>query len=271
VITGLKRFQGQESGRGRHPDLRRGERQSRDLQRAHDWMARPLLVGLNFRHRPAREVILPLRLERAGRLTGSASSATTTGIARGPRNSSTSRTSSSATGRGRVLRGDTQISTCFALLFLAKGRAPVLINKLRHGPGNDWNLDTDDVRNLVGTVSRDWKHLLTWQVVDPASATVEDLLQAPILYFNGHEAPDSPPRPRRPPRLHRPGGLHHGRGLLLEPRVRQGASASSSAGSSPRTRPVAPLSGDHAVWRSRHQLIPEVHPSGGSSTAAGRS
>ena len=81
------------------------------------------------------------------------------------------------------------IATSFALLFLAKGRSPVVMNKLRHGPGNDWNNDRDDVRNLVGVVSRDWKHLLTWQVVDPETATVPDLLQAPIAYINGHDRP----------------------------------------------------------------------------------
>ena len=39
-------------------------------------------------------------------------------------------------------------------------------------------------------VSRDWKSLLTWQIVDPTNATVQDLLQAPILFFNGHRVPE---------------------------------------------------------------------------------
>ena len=76
------------------------------------------------------------------------------------------------------------------LLFLAKGRAPVLVNKLRHGPRNDWENDRDDIRNIVSVVSRDWKNLLTWQVVDPGRAGSQDLLQAPIIFFNGHEAPE---------------------------------------------------------------------------------
>ncbi len=42
------------------------------------------------------------------------------------------------------------VATSFALLFLAKGAAPVLINKLRHAPLADWNNDPDDVRNIVG-------------------------------------------------------------------------------------------------------------------------
>ena len=65
----------------------------------------------------------------------------------------------------------------------------MLINKVRHGPGNDWNNDRDNVRNLVGLVSHDWGPLLTWQTVDAREATVEDLMQAPILFFNGHETP----------------------------------------------------------------------------------
>ena len=66
----------------------------------------------------------------------------------------------------------------------------MLVNKLRHGPRADWNNDTDDVRNIVSVVSRDWKSLLTWQVVDPGAANVADLLQAPIVFFNGHQAPE---------------------------------------------------------------------------------
>src|SRR6185503_17907680 len=48
--------------------------------------------------------------------------------------------------------------TSMALLFLSKGMAPVMINKLKYGPrdprrktevvGNDWNRHRRDVRNL---------------------------------------------------------------------------------------------------------------------------
>src|SRR5207302_1331260 len=41
------------------------------------------------------------------------------------------------------------ISTSFALLFLSKGRMPVLISKLVHGPDEDWNNDRNDARHLV--------------------------------------------------------------------------------------------------------------------------
>jgi hypothetical protein len=85
---------------------------------------------------------------------------------------------------------DPVVTTSFVLIFLAKGRIPVLINKARHGPGIDWNNDPDDVRNLVNAVSRDWSRDVTWQIVDPETASVADLLQAPILFLNGHNAPE---------------------------------------------------------------------------------
>jgi hypothetical protein len=53
----------------------------------------------------------------------------------------------------RAILENELVATSFAL-FLAKGRA-VLINKFGHLPAADWNHDPDDVRNLVGIVSRD--------------------------------------------------------------------------------------------------------------------
>ena len=58
-------------------------------------------------------------------------------------------TQTGSAGSGRGLTETPVVATSFALLFLAKGRAPVLVNKLRHGPRGDWNHDPDDVRNLV--------------------------------------------------------------------------------------------------------------------------
>ena len=111
------------------------------------------------------------------------------------------------------------ISTAFALLFLSKGRTPVLISKTVHGdwprklPGQpgfdqDWNNDRNDLRNLVQFTS---KHLfkglpLAWQTYDlmwAASAqgaagalsddqqaeVVSEMLQSPIFYITGHRSP----------------------------------------------------------------------------------
>lgn len=107
---------------------------------------------------------------------------------------------------GMALAQDDNVSTSFALLFLAKGLAPVLINKLKFGPRNpatgeplddDWNRHPKDVRNLVDFLSGrpNWPPLLTWQVVDFDKAVQEDgvqaLLQAPVQLLSGEVAPDS--------------------------------------------------------------------------------
>jgi len=97
------------------------------------------------------------------------------------------------------------VGTSMALLFLSKGLAPVLINKLKYGPrdpnrrgevvSNDWNRHRRDVRNLVDLISGSpkWPKLLTSQDLDLARAveskSVDSLLQAPVLFITGEEAP----------------------------------------------------------------------------------
>ena len=83
----------------------------------------------------------------------------------------------------------TTINTSFSLLFLSKGRIPLVINKLKY-PGDQWNKAPNDIHNLTRFLARNWKVKLNWQSVDIEQArTVEDLLQAPILHVTGHQAP----------------------------------------------------------------------------------
>jgi len=83
---------------------------------------------------------------------------------------------------------DPALTTSFALLFLAKGRWPVLVNKIKWR--GDWNNDHNDISHLCKEVAKVWEQPLTWQVVDIERASVEDLLMAPICYLDGHQAPD---------------------------------------------------------------------------------
>jgi hypothetical protein len=86
------------------------------------------------------------------------------------------------------------VGTSFALLFLSKGRWPILISKLKHQPENDWNQHRHDLNNLTRFVESRWKKDLTWQVVDLHLAGVDDLLQSPVLFFCGsiNPLPDDP-------------------------------------------------------------------------------
>ncbi len=82
------------------------------------------------------------------------------------------------------------IATSFALLFLAKGRRPVVMAKLKHGYGNDWDRHRSAVHHLTGNVERRWRQRLTWQTIDVRAATLEDLLESPVLFISGSEGLD---------------------------------------------------------------------------------
>ncbi|MDR1480501.1 MAG: DUF4159 domain-containing protein [Planctomycetaceae bacterium] len=79
--------------------------------------------------------------------------------------------------------------TAMALLFLSKGRRPVLLAKMQYGDDDSWNLHPNDANNLTFHVERRWSMDLTWQVVDIQRASVDDLLQSPVLYFSGNTSP----------------------------------------------------------------------------------
>jgi hypothetical protein len=84
---------------------------------------------------------------------------------------------------------DPHISTALALLFLSKGRRPIVMAKTKYGPDQGWNQHRNDAAHLTAYTEEAWDLGLTWQVMDPASASVEDLLQAPVLYISGSDAP----------------------------------------------------------------------------------
>ena len=86
--------------------------------------------------------------------------------------------------------GNDAVQTSFGLLFLAKGRAPVLVHKLRRK--SDWNNDPNDIRNLCAYFGQVVGQKVSWQIAD-IDAPLEDLLAAPVLYFNGHKPFGFPP------------------------------------------------------------------------------
>ena len=85
---------------------------------------------------------------------------------------------------------DPRISTAMALLFLSKGRRPIIMAKVKYGEGDMWNQHRRDAAHLTEYTEGSWGLGLTWQVMDPETASVEDLLQAPILYISGSQAPN---------------------------------------------------------------------------------
>ncbi|MDR0870102.1 MAG: DUF4159 domain-containing protein [Planctomycetaceae bacterium] len=80
-------------------------------------------------------------------------------------------------------------STAMALLFLSKGRRPVLMSKIQYGHSLSWNVHPNDVNNMTMFTEKQWKIDLTWQIVDIRHATVDHLLQSPVLYLSGFQSP----------------------------------------------------------------------------------
>ena len=79
------------------------------------------------------------------------------------------------------------LSTSLALLFLSKGRRPVVLAKARYGKGDDWDLHAGGVPKLTRHLEMTWGRELTWQTVDLNVATLEDLLESPVLFLSGKQ------------------------------------------------------------------------------------
>jgi len=102
----------------------------------------------------------------------------------------------------------TVVGTSYALLFLSKGSAPVVMNKLQYatvqnktsanqtvahagsmdGADNTWNTRPRDAANVVRWMGREIEQDLNWQITG-LSGKPEDMLDAPILYLAGNKAP----------------------------------------------------------------------------------
>ena len=160
------------------------------------------------------------------------------------------------------------LATSFALLFLAKGRSPVLMNKLRHDSADaskpdDWNNDRNDVRHLTEQIARRWERRMTWQVVDAKVTAegdvlkrVEAFLQAPVLFISGHEEPVFDEREKK----------------VLKSFVDQGGFVFAEACCSREEftrgfrqlckelwpeQPLKRIAADHAIWKADHVLTPD--------------
>jgi hypothetical protein len=83
-------------------------------------------------------------------------------------------------------------NSSFALLFLSRGRAPILFNKLEYNlasaskkpPEGNWNQRPRDIANLTRYIGKEREIAMNWQIVN-LQQPVEDLLDAPMLYMAG--------------------------------------------------------------------------------------
>ncbi|MCD4824261.1 MAG: DUF4159 domain-containing protein [Phycisphaerae bacterium] len=87
-------------------------------------------------------------------------------------------------------RGRQMYQTAFAVLFLAKGNRPVLIQKVQW-PGH-WNRNIHDLKNLTAFIGDKLGKQTTWQTTS-LSLPLKELRLSPILLITGHEFPKFTP------------------------------------------------------------------------------
>ncbi|MDB5293541.1 MAG: A-macroglobulin complement component [Phycisphaerales bacterium] len=86
------------------------------------------------------------------------------------------------------------VNTAYALLFLSRGRHPILMNKLRfddpakHTPAY-WANRPRDVANLSKYATKELERPINWQVV-PLARQWTDWDDSPILYLASHKPPE---------------------------------------------------------------------------------
>ena len=112
-----------------------GRRSGRAFAARHRLAGPPLPGRPEFSERQTVEVLLSLWPRACRPLDGRAVLRRARLVSPGGRGAGArSRTKESGSWGGVLVENDEVLATSFAVLFLAKGRAPVLINKLRHGP-----------------------------------------------------------------------------------------------------------------------------------------
>ncbi len=79
-------------------------------------------------------------------------------------------------------------ATCFAVLFLYKGQAPILYQKLDCGPGVEWYNHRRDLANLTAYIERAEEQPFRWQITSLV-APLDELHDAPILYISVETPP----------------------------------------------------------------------------------
>ncbi|MFM8434257.1 MAG: prenyltransferase/squalene oxidase repeat-containing protein, partial [Planctomycetia bacterium] len=126
------------------------------LERGLDWLGKRFSVRENPGGGATWHYYYLYGLERVGRFTARRFIGQADWYLEGARVLVASQDQLSGAFRGGRIE-DPIVATSFALLFLAKGRRPVVVAKSRHDPGTDWNRHGHDIAHLVEHVEAQWK------------------------------------------------------------------------------------------------------------------
>lgn len=153
-----------------------------------------------------------------------------------------------------------EIATALALLFLAKGKRPIAIGKVKWHDDDRWDLHPKGVHFLTRHLEDRWQQRLNWQTVRTGDASVNDLLEAPVLFFSGRELLQITDQEKQNLKTY----LDNGGFLFAE--ACQGEGCGQAAFDQSFRELMAelfpdsqlePLPPDHPIWRSSYPLIPD--------------
>ena len=161
--------------------------------------------------------------------------------------------------RANFGEGKQEITTAFALLFLSKGKRPVVIGKYDHGV-SDWDQHPRGVHYLTRSIEKDWSMKLNWQAVRAKGATTSDLFESPVLFMSGRDAIGLTAEEKKTLKDY----IENGGFLFAEACQGDGcgdnvlfdkAFRKLMAELFPDSK-LQPLAADHAIWNSQYKLGP---------------
>jgi len=151
------------------------------------------------------------------------------------------------------------ITTAFALLFLSKGKRPVVIGKYDHGVP-DWDQHPRGVHYLTRSIEKDWQQKLNWQAVRAKGATTSDLFESPVLFMSGRDAIGLTDQEKKTLKDY----IENGGFLFAEACQGDGCGDNVPFDKAFRKLMVdlfpdsqlQPLAADHAIWNAQYKLGP---------------
>jgi len=165
-----------------------------------DWMGKHFSIELNPGGQSYTYYYYLYALERVGRLTGRRFIGDHDWYREGAERLVALQDQFEGFWAGSNWEEDRNVSTSFALLFLSKGKRQVVVGQLSHGdqvaarpgaagvkPEHD-SPHPDGLRQMVRHVEQAWGRDLTWQTIDVERASLQDLLQAPVIVIQGDSA-----------------------------------------------------------------------------------
>jgi hypothetical protein len=149
-----------------------------------------------------------------------------------------------------------ELETSYNLLFLARGRHPILMNKLRFN--GYWANRPRDVANLARFAGRELERPLNWQVV-PIDREWPEWTDSPVLYIASHAPPKLEQGERDKIRSFvAAGGLLFTQSDGAKPEMDQWASELADTIFKPYELVDVPE--DHALYSLHYRLPPESRP-----------